>query len=89
MSNPEGWRVSLGPVDSVMVKTAEDAVKLGQYIGRLTADLGVYMAERERLAAENERLREAGDAMADCVDSDTFPNTIAAWRAAKEGRDAK
>ena len=44
---------------------------------------------RDYLAAENERLRKAGDAMRDCVDSDTFPNIIAAWNAAKEGRDAK
>ena len=45
------------------------------------------------LAAENERLRNAGDAMAEFMEPDNWTHPeyplVQAWIAAKEGRDAK
>lgn len=90
MSQDEGYRVATSPNDWVTVKTAEDAVKLGKAFATLVADLGVYKAERERLAAENERLRKAGDAMAKLLScAGSPPSEVADWLAAKEKRDAK
>lgn len=44
------------------------------------------------LAADNERLRKAGDAMAYIMEyekDNEFDGFVDAWNAAKEGRDAK
>ena len=72
-------------MSAIIPVKAEEWVKMVEAT-KLAADL---LVENKRLKDEVERLRKAGDAMRDCVDSDTFPNIIAAWNAAKEGKDAK
>jgi hypothetical protein len=88
MRQNEGYRVATSPNDWVTVKTAEDAVKLGKAFATLVADLGVYKAERERLAAKNERLRRAGDRMAFHAKEEgtgwELHDAADAWLAAKE-----
>ena len=86
MSQPERYRPVL---------VSKDKVEMQQCISGDWTSLSCYYLLHDRvvraednyaaLAAENERLRKAGDAMRDCVDSDIFPNIIAAWNAAKEG----
>lgn len=86
MSNKPNWRVHLGDGENVFVNSAADAVLLGKKLAAL--------------AAENERLRKAGDAlqkgwikdirqtaagrMTIKTIEDCFP-AIADWNAAKEG----
>ena len=53
-----------------------------------------YYSDYAALAAENERLRKAGDELEDDLFlrmnlNARLPSSIAAWNAAKEGRDAK
>jgi len=50
-----------------------------------------FKAENARLKAEVERLRKAGDAMAEAFPSPNFPRehyAIRAWNAAKEGKQS-
>lgn len=74
--------------------SAEMNTKLGVEIAEMRVlieemnnTINISQAKCRELKEENERLRKAGDAMRDCVDSDIFPNIIAAWNAAKEGGD--
>ena len=58
----------------------------------LLYELLPYLRDGVSLAAENERLRKAGEKMADIVWNIRTPEAHEAlhdWNAAKEGRDAK
>lgn len=45
-----------------------------------------HLAENARLKAEVERLTKAGDAMAERLMYQGYPETVPAWKAAKEGK---
>ena len=55
---------------------------------KLVERIAEYQADNTRLKAEVERLRKAGDALAEAVGDPTidWPPREAAWNAAKEGK---
>ena len=70
--------------------------KVGETMHNQRIESGAYNRDKnetiKRLAAENERLRKAGDAMADewrCCQMDDGNKLLVDWNAAKEERDAK
>jgi regulator of replication initiation timing len=50
--------------------------------------LKAAMQENARLQAEVERLRKAGDAMADTLEVEGYIGAIKYWHAAKEGKQS-
>ena len=95
MSQDKGYRVATGPHDWVTVKTAEDAVKLGKAFAVLVADLGVYKAERDRLAAEVEHLKtrptlanQYSDYVALAAENERLQSNLAGRDAMIMGRDS-
>ena len=94
MSQPERYRPVL---------VSKDKVEMQQCVSGDWTSLSCYYLLHDRvvraedncaaLAAENERLRKAGDAMADwfwpTAGGGKPVSVVRAWNAAKEGRDAK
>ena len=55
----------------------------------LESDLSHARVEISFLKSEVERLRKAGDAMADRLMYQGYPETVPAWNAAKEGKPTR
>jgi hypothetical protein len=62
-----------------MVKARSDLVRYKEMCNELDA-------ECTRLKAEVERLTKAGDAMAERLMYQGYPETVPAWKSAKEGK---
>lgn len=98
MSDQDGWRVATSPTEWVTVKTADEAVRLGQMLAALAAEnerLQGNLAGRDAMIMgrdsiikcrkdEIERLVTAGDGIAEILRNiDHSSAFIAAWNEAK------
>ena len=77
--------------DIQMEKENEDRLvrewqKANNEVYGLKTQVAALIDDQTRLKAEVERLTKAGDAMADRLIYQGYPETVPAWNAAKEGR---